>query len=55
MSASQVYCRDSGTAARFLPVLSALGEGQFHFDASEQMRRRPMGPVLEHCGSLALL
>jgi 3-phosphoshikimate 1-carboxyvinyltransferase len=47
MSASQVYCRDAGTAARFLPVLSALGEGQFHFDASEQMRRRPMGPVLD--------
>ena len=47
MSASQVYCRDSGTAARFLPVLSALGEGQFRFDASGQMRRRPMGPVLD--------
>jgi 3-phosphoshikimate 1-carboxyvinyltransferase len=46
-SASEVYCRDAGTAARFLPVLSALGEGQFHFDASAQMRRRPMGPVLD--------
>jgi len=25
MSASEVYCRDAGTAARFLPVLAALG------------------------------
>jgi 3-phosphoshikimate 1-carboxyvinyltransferase len=47
VSAAQVYCRDAGTAARFLPVLAALGDGQFHFDASEQMRRRPMGPVLD--------
>ena len=45
--AADVYCRDAGTASRFLPVLAALGRGRFRFDASEQMRRRPIGPVVD--------
>jgi 3-phosphoshikimate 1-carboxyvinyltransferase len=44
---ASVYCRDSGTTARFLPALAALGRGVFHFDASEQMRRRPMGTLVD--------
>lgn len=43
---AEVYCRDAGTAARFLPALAACGRGRFRFDASAQMRRRPVGPVL---------
>lgn len=46
-SDARVYCRDSGTTARFLPALAACGSGTYHFDASAQMRRRPMGPVAE--------
>lgn len=41
-----VWCQDSGTAARFLPALAALGHGRFVIDASEQMRARPMAPLL---------
>jgi 3-phosphoshikimate 1-carboxyvinyltransferase len=42
---ADVYCRDAGTAARFLPALAALGTGRYRFDASAQMRRRPVGPL----------
>jgi 3-phosphoshikimate 1-carboxyvinyltransferase len=41
-----VWCHDSGTAARFLPALAALRHGRFVIDASEQMRARPMAPLL---------
>jgi 3-phosphoshikimate 1-carboxyvinyltransferase len=44
---ASVYCRDGATTARFLPVLSAAGRGVYHFDASAQMRRRPLGPITQ--------
>ena len=37
--------RDAATASRFLPALAAAGHGTFRFDASAQMRRRPLGPL----------
>lgn len=49
---AEVYCRDAGTAARFLPVLAATGNGTYRFDASEQMRRRPMEPLINALRSL---
>ncbi|MFS7879577.1 3-phosphoshikimate 1-carboxyvinyltransferase [Streptomyces asiaticus] len=42
---ASVFCRDGATTARFLPALAAAGHGVFHFDASAQMRRRPLGPL----------
>ncbi|MGW0806308.1 3-phosphoshikimate 1-carboxyvinyltransferase [Nonomuraea sp. NPDC002799] len=42
---AEVYCRDGATTARFLPALAAAGQGLFRFDASAQMRRRPLGPL----------
>ena len=45
-TSADVYCRDAGTAARFLPALAAAGQGTFRFDASPQMRRRPVGPMV---------
>jgi len=42
---ADVFCRDGATTARFLPALVAAGHGTFRFDASEQMRRRPLGPL----------
>ncbi|MFC5829021.1 3-phosphoshikimate 1-carboxyvinyltransferase [Nonomuraea insulae] len=42
---AEVYCRDGATTARFLPALAAAGHGVFRFDASAQMRRRPLGPL----------
>ncbi|MGW0930757.1 3-phosphoshikimate 1-carboxyvinyltransferase [Streptomyces sp. NPDC002644] len=44
---AQVWCADAGTAARFLPPYSATGEGTFTFDGSEQLRARPLGPLME--------
>ncbi|MEV7975055.1 3-phosphoshikimate 1-carboxyvinyltransferase [Streptomyces sp. NPDC086519] len=45
LPAAEVYCRDGATTARFLPTLAAAGHGSYRFDASEQMRRRPLGPL----------
>ncbi|MFC9928782.1 3-phosphoshikimate 1-carboxyvinyltransferase [Streptomyces sp. NPDC127190] len=42
---AEVYCRDGATTARFLPALAATGHGTYRFDASPQMRRRPLGPL----------
>jgi 3-phosphoshikimate 1-carboxyvinyltransferase len=42
-----VWCHDAATAARFLPVLCAAGHGTYTVDASEQMRARPMAPLLQ--------
>jgi 5-enolpyruvylshikimate-3-phosphate synthase len=47
ISEASVWCADAGTAARFLLALCAAGHGRFNIDASAQMRRRPMGPLLE--------
>lgn len=43
----RIWCHDAGTAARFLPPLAAVGEGEFHFDGSDQLRGRPLGLLLE--------
>ncbi len=53
-AAADVYCRDAGTAARFLPALAALGTGRYRFDASDQMRRRPVGPLAEALQTLGV-
>lgn len=44
---ASVYCRDGATTARFLPALATTGTGTFRFDASDQMRRRPMAPLTD--------
>ncbi|MFE6976844.1 3-phosphoshikimate 1-carboxyvinyltransferase [Streptomyces sp. NPDC057682] len=52
---ADVYCRDGATTARFLPTLAAAGErGSFRFDASAQMRRRPLGPLTEALRALGV-
>lgn len=40
------YVGSAGTAARFLTAYLGVSEGVYHMDASEQMRRRPMAPLL---------
>jgi 3-phosphoshikimate 1-carboxyvinyltransferase len=42
---AEVFTRDGATTSRFLPTLAATGHGRYVFDASEQMRRRPMAPL----------
>lgn len=44
--AADLYVGSAGTAARFLSAWLGLSEGVYHMDASEQMRRRPMAPLL---------
>ncbi len=41
------YVGSAGTAARFLTAYLGVSEGVYHMDASEQMRRRPMAPLLD--------
>lgn len=43
---ASVYVGSAGTAARFLAAYLACSEGRFYMDASEQMRRRPMEPLI---------
>lgn len=40
------YVGSAGTAARFLTAYLGVSEGIYHMDASEQMRARPMAPLL---------
>lgn len=43
---AHLYVGSAGTAARFLTALVGTAEGRFRLDASPQMRRRPMAPLL---------
>lgn len=40
------YVGSAGTAARFLTAYLGISEGTYFMDASEQMRKRPMAPLL---------
>lgn len=51
---AEVYARDAATAARFLPALAAAGHGTYRFDASAQMRRRPVAPLTEALRTLGV-
>lgn len=44
---ASIHVRSAGTAARFLTVALAFAGGSYHMDASEQMRKRPMEPILK--------
>ncbi len=43
---ASLYVGSAGTAARFLTAYLGLSQGTYHMDASAQMRRRPMAPLL---------
>ena len=47
LSAADQYVGSAGTAARFLTAYLGLSNGIYRMDASEQMRRRPMAPLLD--------
>lgn len=46
------YVGSAGTAARFLTAYLGVSNGIYHMDASEQMRRRPMAPLLDSLEAL---
>jgi len=43
---ASLYVGSAGTAARFLTAWLGVTHGTYHLDASAQMRRRPMAPLL---------
>ena len=44
---ASVWCGSAGTAARFLLAAVGAGNGKYRFDATEQMKRRPMTTLIE--------
>lgn len=46
-SAAAIYVGSAGTAARFLAAYLGCSRGVFYLDASAQMRKRPMEPLLK--------
>lgn len=44
---AELYVGSAGTAARFLTAYLGLSRGRYRLDASAQMRRRPMAPLLD--------
>lgn len=42
-----IYVGSAGTAARFLTCMCGLSDGTYTIDASAQMKRRPMKPLME--------
>ncbi|HBA96957.1 MAG TPA: 3-phosphoshikimate 1-carboxyvinyltransferase [Lachnospiraceae bacterium] len=46
-SEASIYVGSAGTAARFLTAFTAMGNGIYTLDSSEQMKKRPMKELLE--------
>jgi len=43
---ARCFVGNAGTAARFLPVVMALGRGVYEIDGVARMRERPIGPLV---------
>lgn len=43
---AKIYVGSAGTAARFLTAMLAI-KGKYYIDSSEQMKKRPMAPLIE--------
>lgn len=44
---ASIYVGSAGTAARFLTAFLGLSKGTWHLDSSDQMKKRPMAPLLD--------
>lgn len=44
---AEIYVGSAGTAARFLVAMLALSDGEYRVNSSEQMKKRPMEPLIE--------
>jgi 3-phosphoshikimate 1-carboxyvinyltransferase len=49
---ASVFVGNSGTTARFLPPLMALGRGSYELDGNEAMQKRPIQPLLDAMAAL---
>ena len=52
---ARINVGSAGTAARFLTAMLGLSDGVYYLDASEQMRRRPMKPLLDSLEAMGAL
>ncbi len=44
---AEIYVGSAGTAARFLVAMLAFSDGEYIVNASEQMKKRPMQPLID--------
>jgi 3-phosphoshikimate 1-carboxyvinyltransferase len=51
---ARCFVGNAGTAARFLPVVMALGHGVYELDGIPRMRERPILPLLEALAALGV-
>lgn len=51
---ADIYVGSAGTAARFLTAMLGLSDGVYHLDASGQMRKRPMKPLLDSLAAMGV-
>jgi len=51
---ARCFVGNAGTAARFLPVVMALGAGTYELDGIERMRQRPISPLLDALAALGV-
>lgn len=47
VKSAKINVQSSGTAARFLTALLAFSDGEFTVDSSEQMKKRPINPLID--------
>ena len=53
-ASATVNAMSAGTAARFLTALFAFSDGTYTLDASEQMKKRPMAPLIDALTSIGI-
>ncbi len=44
---ADIYVGSAGTAARFLTAVLGVSDGEYNMDSSDQMKKRPMKPLLD--------
>ncbi len=44
---ANIWCHSAGTVARFLLAACATQPGKYYFDATEQLRQRPLHPLIQ--------
>lgn len=51
---ARCFVGNAGTAARFLPVVMALGRGRYEIDGVARMRERPIAPLIDALRALGV-
>lgn len=51
---ARCFVGNAGTAARFLPVVMALGRGSYEIDGVARMRERPIAPLIDALRALGV-